>query len=54
LATIEQILKATEGTTINKEEKSKTDWDYEHKRVLLKQASVNLVGNLCVDPKLRQ
>ncbi len=36
LATIEQILKATEGTTINKEEKSKTDWDYEHKRVLLK------------------
>lgn len=54
MATIESILKVTEKTCVNAEDKSKTDWAAEGKRVLLKQATINFVGNLCVEAKLRQ
>lgn len=32
----------------------KIDWEGEHKRVLLKQAAINFIGNLCCELKLRQ
>ena len=50
-ATIEEILKSVQHLSPLKD--NKTDWPNEQNRVLLKQATLTFVGNLCVEPKLR-
>ena len=50
-ATIEEILKNVQQKSPLKD--NKQDWDSEPNRVLLKQATLGFVGNLCVEPKLR-
>ncbi len=50
-STIEEILASVQQKCVLQD--GKPDWSNEQNRVLLKQACLGFVGNLCVEPKLR-